>query len=94
MSEQGDWLARHLAENADTQHLRDLCDQIKDPKQLQLISEGLFEEFGVVDKLAFIGEFGGTPQTLGAEREDGPIERKRAPETKTLPTIPYMKKQR
>ena len=73
MTWDGEQLAKHLAVNRPTQYLRDLCDRINDPNQRQLIMEGFFESLGVVDKLAFVGEFDGTPKTLAEARGDEPI---------------------
>jgi len=91
----GEQLAKHLAENASTRHLRDLCDQLKDPKQRQLIVEGLFEELGVVDQLGFIGEFGGSPKSLAEERGEEPIKRSTSEPEDTEPEhLPYLGGQR
>ena len=91
----GEQLAKHLARNASTQHLRDLCDQIKDPDQRQIVMDGLFADLGVVDKLAFIGEFGGTPKTLAEERGEAPIERVEEEWKATDPGhLPYLGGQR
>jgi hypothetical protein len=73
LTSKGEILAKHLAEHADSGFLRQLCDQIQEPKQRQLLMEGMFESLDPVSKLGFVGEFGGTPKTLAAERGEEPI---------------------
>lgn len=80
MSRAGDLVAQFIAEGGNASKLRWLASRLNDKNERAILLEALFEGMDVVDKLAFVAEFG-LPESLKGEagerllREGGAAER-------------------